>query len=66
MKKKILALLMAAMMTAAMPADAILASETGTSVEIIWSDEEEEAASVSANASDMLDDDDMSVDADAS
>ncbi|MCD8347073.1 MAG: leucine-rich repeat protein [Lachnospiraceae bacterium] len=68
MKKRMLASLMAVLMTAAVPADAVLASQTGTSVEIIWSDsgETDVAAAVSANSSDWLDDDDMFVDADSS
>lgn len=68
MMKKIMASLMAVVMLASVPADAMLAAEAGTSTEIIWLDAEEEdtAASASANVSDMLDDDDMFVGTDAS
>lgn len=59
---------MAVVMLASVPTDAMLAAEAETSTEIIWLDAEEEdmAASVSANVSDMLDDDDMFVGTDAS
>ncbi|MCC8101131.1 MAG: leucine-rich repeat protein [Clostridiales bacterium] len=68
MKKRILASLMAIIMLAALPADAIFASEAGSLAEIIWSDTDglDAAVSVSANSADMLDDDDMFVDADSS
>lgn len=65
MKKRILASLMTILMAAAAPADAIWAAETGSTVEFIWSDSDETdaAAAASANSADMLDDDDMFVDA---